>query len=116
MRLTLRGHAAREPAKERTEHKPRLRCKGDIGGQADDNAERQAQHGSKPDGGSDAHGRESMVAALNPRSGEQAAAGVATSGQPDQADPDGGNVEGVDGRDRDEPRGTERGVSTYTLE
>jgi hypothetical protein len=43
-----------EPTKERTEHEPGLRCKGDIGGQTDDDAEHQAQHGSKPDGGSDA--------------------------------------------------------------
>jgi hypothetical protein len=55
--------AAREPAKERTERDPRLRCKGDIGGQTDDNAERQAQHGSKPDGHADAHVRECMTAA-----------------------------------------------------
>jgi hypothetical protein len=54
---------SQEPAKERTEHEPSLGCKGDIGGQTDDNAERQAQHGSKPDGGSDAHMRECMVAA-----------------------------------------------------
>jgi hypothetical protein len=47
--------AAREPAKERTEREPGLRCEGDIGGQSDDSAERQAQHGSEPDGGSNAH-------------------------------------------------------------
>lgn len=51
----------REPAKERTEREPDLRCKGDIGGQTDDNAERQAQHGSKPDGCADAHMRECMT-------------------------------------------------------
>jgi hypothetical protein len=62
--VALRHQApAREPAKERTEHEPGLRCKRDIGGQTDDNAERQAQHGSKPDGGSDTHVRECMVAA-----------------------------------------------------
>jgi hypothetical protein len=59
----LRNEApAREPAKERTEHDPGLRCKGNIGGQTDDNAERQAQHGSERDGGSDAHMRECMTA------------------------------------------------------
>jgi hypothetical protein len=55
--------AAREPAKERTEREPGLRCKGDIGGQTYDNAERQAQHGSKPDGDSDVDVRECMTAA-----------------------------------------------------
>jgi hypothetical protein len=56
--VALRNQApAREPAKERTEHEPGLRCKGDIGGQTDDTVERQAQHGSKPDGGSDNHVR-----------------------------------------------------------
>jgi hypothetical protein len=60
--VALRHQApAREPAKERTEHDPGLRCKGDIGGQTDDNAERQAQHGSKPDGCADAHMRECMT-------------------------------------------------------
>jgi hypothetical protein len=38
--LGLGAHAAREPAKERTEHKPDLRRKGEIGGQTDDNADR----------------------------------------------------------------------------
>jgi hypothetical protein len=61
--VALRNEApAREPAKERTEHDPGLRCKGNIGGQTDDNAERQAQHGSERDGGSDAHMRECMTA------------------------------------------------------
>jgi hypothetical protein len=55
--------AAREPAKERTERDPDLGCKGDIGGQTDDDAERQAQHGSERDGDSDAHVRECMTAA-----------------------------------------------------
>ena len=59
----LRNEApAREPAKERTEHDPGLRCKGNIGGQTDDNAQRQAQHGSERDGGSHAHMGECMTA------------------------------------------------------
>jgi hypothetical protein len=57
----LRAPPAREPDKERTEREPGLRCKGDIGGQADDDAERQAQHGSKPDGGYDTHRRISLA-------------------------------------------------------
>jgi hypothetical protein len=61
--VALRHQApAREPTNERTEHEPGLRCKGDIGGQTDDNAEREAEDGSKTDGGSDAHMRECMVA------------------------------------------------------
>ena len=39
---------------------PRLRREGDLGGHADDDAERQAQHRSERDRGSDAHTRESM--------------------------------------------------------
>ena len=45
---------AREPANERTEQEPGLRGQGDIGG---DDADRQAHHGAKRDGGSDAHVR-----------------------------------------------------------
>jgi hypothetical protein len=61
-RISLSGAARAascgEPADERTEHEPGLRCEGDVGGQADDDADRQAEHGSKSDGGSDAHLRE----------------------------------------------------------
>ena len=51
--------SAREPSDQRPEHEPGLGCERDIRGHADDDAERQAQHGSKPDSGSDAHMRES---------------------------------------------------------
>jgi hypothetical protein len=47
--------SAREPSNQRPEHEPGLGCKRDVGGDADDDAERQAQHGSKPDGDADAH-------------------------------------------------------------
>lgn len=56
--------SARQPADERTEHEPDLGCEREIGGHADDDAERQAEHDSKGDGGSDAHLRESMVGVL----------------------------------------------------
>ena len=61
--MNLRPVPAREPAKERTEYEARLRCKRDIDGHADDDADRQAQHGSKRDGGSNVHMRECMFAA-----------------------------------------------------
>ena len=61
----LSALAPREPADECTKHEPGLRRKGDVGGHADDDAERQAQHGSDADGGSDAHTRECMLRALH---------------------------------------------------
>ena len=51
---------ARQPADDPAQHEPRLRREGNIGDHADDDAERQAQHGSERDRGSDAHTRESM--------------------------------------------------------
>jgi hypothetical protein len=51
---------ARQPADDPAQHEPRLRREGEIGGHADDDAERQAQHPSERDRGSDAHTRESM--------------------------------------------------------
>jgi hypothetical protein len=50
---------AQEPAKECAEHEPGLRCKRDIDCHAEDDAKRQTQHGSEPDGGSHTHARES---------------------------------------------------------
>ena len=64
--LRLSALAPREPADERTEHEPGLRCKGDVGGHADDDAERQTQHGSEADGGSDAHTGECMLRGPHP--------------------------------------------------
>jgi hypothetical protein len=58
----LRRVPAREPAKERTEHEPHLGRKRDIGGDADADAKRQADHRSEPDGGSALHVRECMFA------------------------------------------------------
>ena len=52
----------REPAEERTEHETGLGRKRNIGGDADDDAKRQADHGAEPDGGSDPHVREGSVA------------------------------------------------------
>jgi hypothetical protein len=49
---------ARQPADDPAE--PRLGREGEIGGHADDDAERQAQHRSERDRRSDAHTRESM--------------------------------------------------------
>ena len=51
---------ARQPADDPAQHESRLRREGEIGGHADDDAERQAQHRSDRDRGSDAHTRESM--------------------------------------------------------
>ena len=48
--------SAREPSDQRPEHEPGLGCQRNIRGHADDDAERQAQHGSKPDSDADAHG------------------------------------------------------------
>ena len=48
--------------------------------------------------------------------GNDDAGGVTRSGEPNQADPDGGEVERVHRRDCDEPRGTERGVRGHSLE
>ena len=58
-RQDLLALPAQEPANERTEQEPGFRRKRDIGRHADEDAERQAQHGAKPDGGSHAHPRES---------------------------------------------------------
>jgi hypothetical protein len=52
--------APREPSNEETEHESGLRSEWDIRGHADDDAERQAQYGPKPNGGSGTHMRESM--------------------------------------------------------
>jgi hypothetical protein len=56
--------AAREPADERAEHEPRLGGERNISGDADDDADRRAQHRSKGDRGSHAHVRESMAGVL----------------------------------------------------
>ena len=52
--------SGRQPAKQCTEHEPCLGRKRDIGRDADDDAKRQADHGSEPDGGSDLDVRECM--------------------------------------------------------
>jgi hypothetical protein len=57
-RKSSRALPAPEPADERAEHKPGLRCQRDTGGHADDDAERQAHSGSDRDRGSDAHARQ----------------------------------------------------------
>ena len=52
----LRGaFAAREPSQERTQGEPALGRERQIGGDADDDAERESQRGSEGNGGSDAH-------------------------------------------------------------
>ena len=52
----------------------------------------------------------------DPNVGEHDAVRSDRSGEPNQADPDGGKLEGIHGRDCDEPRGTERGVRGHSLE
>jgi hypothetical protein len=53
-------------ASQRAHRAPaRPQVRRDIGGHADDDAQRQAQHGSKPDRGSDARMRESMAGVLS---------------------------------------------------
>jgi hypothetical protein len=51
----LRPVPAQQPAKERTEHEAGLGGEGEIGRDADEDAERQPDHGCEPDGGSDPH-------------------------------------------------------------
>ena len=59
----LRAVPAREPAKQGSKHESGLRRQRDGCNHADDDAERQAQHRSKSNGGSDAHMGESMLGA-----------------------------------------------------
>ena len=59
----LRAVAAREPAKQGSKHESGLRRQRDGCNHADDDAERQAQHRSKSNRGSDAHMGESMLGA-----------------------------------------------------
>ena len=51
-----RALAAQEPSEERAKYEPALWREGEIGDHADDDAKREAHHGSHGDGGSDAHG------------------------------------------------------------
>ena len=52
--------ALRQPAKERPEREADLGSEREIGGDADEDAEREAQDGPDCDGDSDAHARECM--------------------------------------------------------
>ena len=56
----LRAIPTRKPAAHRTEHQPNLGGQGEVGHQADDEAERQAGHRADGDRGSDARAGESM--------------------------------------------------------
>ena len=56
----LRAIPTREPAAQRTDHQPNLGGQGDVGGQADDDAEGQSGHRADRDRESDAHAGESM--------------------------------------------------------
>jgi hypothetical protein len=51
----LRATPARQPADQPTEHQADLGRKGQIGGHADEDAERQPHYGTDRDGGSDGH-------------------------------------------------------------
>jgi hypothetical protein len=54
--VNLRPGSPSEPAQERAEHEARLGGQGEIGGHADDDAERQTYDGSNRYGRGDAHG------------------------------------------------------------
>jgi hypothetical protein len=62
-RASLGAAPTRQPAKERPERESGLGGEGEIGGDADEDAKRQAQHGSDCDADSDSDARECMAAA-----------------------------------------------------